>query len=483
MLGKSNSTSLGLFVSVSPVMIVAAFFLATTQRAGASEPASFKKYLLLDSRIIDSVANAKLVLGKVKKHPANPLFGEDKPWEPRYDNMYPNVIYDEEEQVYKCWYTPFVTSELDERTPRPQRGEVPWHVSKRMFGLCYALSRDGLKWDKPELGLVDFRGSKRNNILMFQVHGPGIVKDPCEKDPARRYKMFGAVGGLSPHQVWFSPDGLRWSEPLVLDLGGRSDTRNNVLWSSELSRWVGITRFDFAPRSIGRTSSEDFVRWSKVQEVLRPEPDQPHFHDMVAFPYGGLYLGLLGVFDVRADRQWVELTWSPDSIQWQRILPGTPFIPNSRNQGDYDWGCIFAAQPVMRDGEIRIYYAGCNGKFHNWRDGFLCLATLRPDGFAGYAPESVDLPGVVTTKPVAGRLAALHVTVDVDEGGSLVATAIGAEGKELARSQPIANAVTDAPLQWQDSAGLDGLATGAVQLKFLIKKATLYAFSFDGIKR
>ena len=54
------------------------------------------KYLLLDSRVIKNTENAKLTLGTVKKHPANPLFGEDKPWEPRFDNLYPNVIYDEE---------------------------------------------------------------------------------------------------------------------------------------------------------------------------------------------------------------------------------------------------------------------------------------------------------------------------------------------------------------------------------------------------
>ncbi|MBI4585312.1 MAG: hypothetical protein HY717_14960 [Planctomycetes bacterium] len=201
------------------------------------------------------------------------------------------------------------------------------------------------------------------------------------------------------------------------------------------------------------------------------------------FGYEELYLGLLGVFDVRADRQWVELTWSPDSIRWHRVLPGTPFLPNGRSQGDYDWGCIFAAQPVVRDAEIQIYYAGCNGRFHNWRDGFLCLATLRPDGFAGYAPESGDSPAVVTTRPLDGRLATLYITADVEHGGSVVVAAIDAAGKELARSQPIASSVTDAPLRWPSGAGLDGLGAVTVRLKFSIANATLYAFSFDGSKR
>ena len=38
----------------------------------------------------------------------NPLFVEDEPWEQRFDNLYGNVNYDEEDRLYKCWYSPFV---------------------------------------------------------------------------------------------------------------------------------------------------------------------------------------------------------------------------------------------------------------------------------------------------------------------------------------------------------------------------------------
>ena len=52
------------------------------------------RYLVLNDRIIDEVVAAKLTLGEVTKYPQNPLFGEDRPWEPRFDNVYANVIYD-----------------------------------------------------------------------------------------------------------------------------------------------------------------------------------------------------------------------------------------------------------------------------------------------------------------------------------------------------------------------------------------------------
>lgn len=36
------------------------------------------KFLLLDNRIIERTENVKLQVGKVKKHPSNPLFKEEK---------------------------------------------------------------------------------------------------------------------------------------------------------------------------------------------------------------------------------------------------------------------------------------------------------------------------------------------------------------------------------------------------------------------
>ncbi|HAK52279.1 MAG TPA: hypothetical protein DCM54_10320, partial [Gammaproteobacteria bacterium] len=79
------------------------------------------RHLLLDERIIEDVKNAELTVGTVKKHDANPLFGEDKPWERRFDNLYANIIYDEEDQLYKCWYSPFIVSQTTVGMTRQQR--------------------------------------------------------------------------------------------------------------------------------------------------------------------------------------------------------------------------------------------------------------------------------------------------------------------------------------------------------------------------
>ena len=43
-------------------------------------PFNRRKYLVLDSRIVDATEDLALRVGTATKHPANPLFGEDKPW-------------------------------------------------------------------------------------------------------------------------------------------------------------------------------------------------------------------------------------------------------------------------------------------------------------------------------------------------------------------------------------------------------------------
>lgn len=64
-------------------------------------------------------------------------------------------------------------------------------------------------WEKPELGLVEYEGSKWNNILWRGPHGTGLFKDHRDPDPARRYKAF--FQGVS---VAFSADGIHWGKAI-----------------------------------------------------------------------------------------------------------------------------------------------------------------------------------------------------------------------------------------------------------------------------
>lgn len=436
--------------------------------------------LLLDSRVVEKVENARLVPGTVRKDPANPLFVEDRPWEPRFDNLYANVLYDEQERVYKCWYSPFLIDEAVTRTPPERRKTLSYmdalHGNERYMGVCYAVSPDGLKWTKPSLGLVDFEGSRANNIVLRDVHGAGIFKDTRETDPARRYKLFGKLGDdSSPMGVAFSPDGLKWSKPIARpEMRAAGDTHNNAHWNESLGLYVGITRLFDGQRLVGRCVSQDFVSWSRAEAVLGGNPDRQTYA-MPVFAFANVYLGLVMILDAATDFVDCELAWSPDGVHWERVGEGEPLIPRGP-AGSFDHGCVFAAAfPVVREGEIRLYYGGSDGPHGGWRKGGFGLARLRPDGFAGYAPSEGGRAGIVLTRPLPWSGDSVRVTADA-RGGALRVAVVDGDGTVLGRSRWIETDVTDAPIAWEDG-GASLKADGkTVRLRFEFRSARLYSF-------
>ena len=468
------------------------------------EADEYSRYLLLDDRVVAQEQNVRLEIGAIRKSEANPLMEEDKPWEARFDNLYPNIVYDQEHKLYRCWYNPFIADPIVNKTPRDRRDldpfapedspgrqdKVPYLPYDREFGLCYATSQDGLKWTKPELNLVEFQGSTANNMLLHGSHGQGILIDPHDPRPERLYKMF--EGGMwikewqSRPAVRFSADGLRWSESFpVPEIEAYADTHNSTRWVPELKKYVTMTRIHRGKpffrhpngqRVVGRTESSDFLRWSKAVEVLRGDPEN-QVYAMPFFRYEKVYLGLLMIIRLGEERVHCELAWSPDTIRWERINPGTPFIPNAMVKGQYDWGCVYAADaPVVMEDGIRIYYAGSNGHHRYWRDGFLCLATLRPDGWAGYLPVDLNQKGVVVTRPLTWR-GRLHLTADA-AGGSVQVTVMDDQGGVLLESQPLQGEVTDGEVITEASGRMGDLEGRSVVLKFVLDRAKLYSFTF-----
>ncbi len=450
------------------------------------------RYLLLDSRVIESTDNARLTVGTVRKDKNNPLFKEDKPWEPRFDNPYSSVIYDREDKLYKCWYSIFIQCSQESwlTVPREKRASVDWKESRdRDFGVCYATSTDGIHWVKPELGIVEFQGNKKNNIVLRALHGVGVIKDLHETDPQKRYKA------IHPHRghtnVWFSPDGLNWTQRRLPGLD-HGDTYNCVFWDPVLKKYVLFTRNWGGTgakekrygggryRRESRSESPDFLNWSEAKVVLEGLDTDMQIHDMPVFRHAGVYIALVGLFDTVANRQHVELAWSPDSLQWHRICPGTPLIANSQQMGDYDWGCIFASPPVLRNDEILLYYGANNGRFMGWRDGFFCLARLRPDGFAGYEQIAggSNKTATITTKPVVAVADSLRLSADVVISGFVKVTILDQQNKALAESERIAQSVTDAEVQWKEGFSLAILKGKEIRLRFELRDSKLYSFSF-----
>ena len=447
----------------------------------SSEVPSDAKYLLLDSRIISRSEGVRCAPGTVRKDEHNPLFAEDKAWEPRYDNLYANVLFDEEEQLYKCWYSPFIIDERSYGASRERRATVSYGKAgptKREMGVCYAVSRDGIAWEKPELGLIDFKGSTKNNIVQRGTHGAGVCKDLDDPDPARRYKMFSKDRSMS---VYFSPDGLNWGDPVACpEIEAAGDTHNNTLRAPHLEKYVGITRLWDGQRVVGRTESADYLKWTRAVEVFRALPAEEHrqIYAMPTFRYANVYLGLIMMFNTDSDTVDCELAWSPDTVHWERVCPGTSLIPRG-SYGSYDWGCIYAAgNPIVKDGEIKLYYGGNNGMHGNWRDGFFCLAHLRVDGFACMEAVNPRSAGIVVTNPIQCIGRDLQVSADA-AGGSVRVAVVDADGFGVDDCEPVFANITDGKIKWKDGRDLSRFLGKPIQLQFELKAARLYAFGFS----
>ena len=119
-------------------------WIAGEKHEPETEAVDESRHLVLDSRKIASTSNVKLVLGKIEKHPANPLFGEDKPWEQRFDNFYGSIVYDEDKKLYRLWWNPFIYD--------PDEG-----ADERENGLEYAVFVRRHPMDEAEPGACGIR--------------------------------------------------------------------------------------------------------------------------------------------------------------------------------------------------------------------------------------------------------------------------------------------------------------------------------------
>ena len=288
----------------------------------------------------------------------------------------------------------------------------------------------------------------------------------------------------------FSDDGIRWAEsrnfPDLADAAG--DTHNSAFWAPTLGKYVYITRtWDRRERGeipnirlVARSESPDFRTWSPVEEVLRGVEDHLQIYSMPVFYSHGVYIGLPAIHNIKTDRVHTELSWSPDTVHWHRIAPGVALIANSGKQGEYDWGCVYAAaSPVLLENEIRLYYGGSDGTHYGWRKGFFCLATLRPDGFAGYEQGSKDASAVIVTIPMSFTGTAVCLSADVRTGGFVKARILNDAGEVLALAKPVTQTVTDARLEWLPESPINRFAGKTIRLEFELQHATLYSFSFQ----
>ena len=209
------------------VLIVTLSLVHTAAHSAGPINVGSRRELFVDRHLIDKLDGAQLNLHRLEAREV--AIVHDQPWEGN-TCFYHSVLLDGD--LYRMYY----------RGSHHVPGENASHQT-----VCYAESNDGVTWQKPELGLVEFNGSKANNIIWDGVGRHNFVpfKDPNPNyKPEARYKAIGGSkheGGLFAFQ---SPDAIHWSlmsdKPVITE--GAFDSQNLAFWDAKRGRYVDYHR-------------------------------------------------------------------------------------------------------------------------------------------------------------------------------------------------------------------------------------------------
>lgn len=400
--------------------------------------------------------NLKLTLETAQKHPANPVLRSGPPGAPDHGHavLYGTVL--KQGDTFRMWY-------LGMHEPEIKGGQAPgwWRP------MCYAESKDGVTWTKPDLGLVEFKGSTKNNICLIEgdVFSMTRVNDflsvlhePEEPDPAKRYKCafiahmpFEEVKGgrskIGPNEKrWAafvtatSADGLKWkiAGDRPVNAGGERFEVSGLYRFGDFYYATGQLISPWSWRAdgsdVGRDMlvyrSPDFVTWSRAkarafiragQEANPPVKGQQMHMGAGLWNRGNVLVGLHGMwqdaeqpppkgkswnYGVRVD---LGLLISNDGVHFREPVSGFKIIPRGK-EGEWDDVAILQGHAFVNEGDRTMIW------YSHWDTGGVLehmdigLATLRRDGFGSLSPKVADNDAHFIT----GAFAAKEIAINVD---------------------------------------------------------------------
>lgn len=303
-----------------------------------------------------------------------------------------------------------------------------WHMEH----VCYATSVDGITWEKPELGIVEYDGRKNNNLVDLggirdRVDAIVVIHEPEDPDPGRRFKMlFESHKYGNKMGVAFSGDGLHWREsalnpvlPYVVEMSG-------LVKRGECYYANGQTAGTPA-RILCTQISYDFEHWSVACNYGHRRDNIP---GRFPLPYenaglqvhlgaalwdrGNTMLGFYGIWNgVNQDRRSVimdlGLLVTTDAIHYQEPVPDFPIVP-AEEESDGAGTALMQGQGWDNTETETLYWYGA------WRDGEVRLARWDRDRL-GYVSARDDwryAKSHLWTAPfcIDGESAEVYVNID-----------------------------------------------------------------------
>jgi hypothetical protein len=389
-----------------------------------------------------------------------------------------------------------------------------YRASLEPFALGYAESRDGLHWVKPKLGLVEFSGTKQNNIIDVELglaYSFSCFIDPHEPDPDHKYKC--CRGRPSKIRVCHghSPDGIRWTpyndgEPVT---HRAADTHSQLLWDEDAKVYRLFTRTDFQ-RRIGAEMEVRGHRGMTNPDVKQnptawklgrnwhfdrdpKEYRRRQVYSMTDWIYQGVHFALISLFEYPDDQSegpldlqkrhqrdvlsfYIATSRDADSWDFHWVYAGQPLVPRGPD-GSFDKDMIIPPSNIITHQDRHwIYYAGSNERHGSARTNYgIGAATLRLDGFV--ALVAGDKSGTALTKPFELAGDRLEINADASRG-SLQVEILDTAGRPLKGyvSNPIRTDALRIVPEWNEAKDLSKLKGQTVQVRFTLENAKLYAF-------
>lgn len=464
-------------------LLVACTFLGCHASGGASDPirVGSPHQLFVDDYLIESTHNLRRTVHPLRKHSSNPLMKPDRPWEGPAALLFGTVLREKPGGPFRMWYLAY-NKKLAAQAGRP----------KEISYVCYAESEDGIRWTKPNLGLVDYRGSKENNIVV-PSHGRGVdcisvIHDTRDTDASHRYKMAvwhkeanGKPGGV---YAYFSKDGIHWKEQAEPVMPWAGD-RTTVYFNSITGKFTACVRTSHAgKRAVAYSESRDFLRWtSPVLMLTADEKDAPDDepYGLDGWNYETLVLGWLPIYHTeRTYTVDIQLASSRDGRRWERVGNREVVIPTGpKGSWDYGFNHCPTNPPIRVGDELWCYYSGRTSDHRTQpQTGAVGLATLKVDRFVSMDADANE--GTLTTKPVLLQGDRLTLNADA-RAGEIRAALLGPDGNPLPgytsdACKPIKSNSLIHTVTWK---GVRGLPNAPVRIQLRMRNARLYSFWVD----
>lgn len=478
---------------------------ASSWPALAEEPVALgsRRELLVDDFLIDKMAGVELKLHQPEAREA--VITCDKPWEGNISAYY--TLF-QDGALYRMYYR---GAHWDEKARKESHPEFT----------CYAESRDGIRWTKPELGLFEFEGSKANNIVWTgtatgAAPDPNVIKTPesgsthnfspfkdtnpgCKAEA--RYKALAGgkmiVNGKPKTclHAYQSPDGIHWSkiqeEPVITD--GAFDSQNIAYFDDERGEYRAYWRYfskgytderGWRPegvRAIRTATSKDFLHWSNQADLKYGDAPSEHLYTNAIRAYDRaphLFIGFPTRFQPAHQQVEPVFMSSRDGVNFKRwpeaLIPIT--APKDRDGNRSNYMTRGLLQLPGNDKELSVYateayYTGPGSRVRRF--------VFRMDGFVSATAAS---NGEIVTKPFTFRGRALSVNI-VSKGGTRFELQ-DAEGKALPGlslddCSPVSGDHVAAMIEWKGG-DLTALNGKPVRLRAVLDQADWYSFVFAG---